>query len=52
MTRLITERDTKYISTNLTLVLSYLNLNPLELVSRYRDPQLKVRENYSHMCLN
>ena len=27
----------------------YLNFHPLEVVSRYRDPQLKVGENYS--CL-
>ena len=27
----------------------YLNFLPLEVVSRYRDPQLQVAENYS--CL-
>ena len=25
------------------------NFHPLEAVSRYRDPQLKVGENYSHL---
>ena len=29
--------------------LNYLNFHPLEVVSRYRDPQLQVDENYS--CL-
>ena len=29
--------------------LIYLNVYPLEVVSRYRDPQLQVGENYS--CL-
>ena len=27
--------------------LFYLNFHPLEVVSRYRDPQLQVDENYS-----
>ena len=27
--------------------LIYLNFHPLEVVSRYRDPQLQVAENYS-----
>ena len=27
--------------------LIYLNFHPLEIVSRYRDPQLQVSENYS-----
>ena len=27
--------------------LSYLNFHPLEVVSRYRDPQLQVGENYA-----
>ena len=31
--------------------LSYLNFHPLEVVSRYRDTQLQVGENYSYMCL-
>ena len=25
------------------------NFHPLEVVSRYRDPQLQVGENYSHL---
>ena len=29
--------------------LSYLNFNPLEVVHRYRDPQLQVGENYSYL---
>ena len=29
----------------LYLKLSYLNFQPLEVVSRYRDPQLQVGEN-------
>ena len=29
--------------------LIYLNFEPLEVVSRYRDPQLQVVENYSYM---
>ena len=28
----------------------YLNFNPLEVVSRYRDPQLEVAENYFFIC--
>ena len=28
--------------------LFYLNFQPREVVSRYRDPQLQVAENYSH----
>ena len=27
---------------------SYFNFHPLEVVSRYRDPQLQVGENYSY----
>ena len=27
----------------------YLNFQPLEVVSRYRDPQLHVAENYSYL---
>ena len=27
----------------------YLNFHPLEAVSRYRDPQLQVGENYSYL---
>ena len=26
-----------------------LNFHPLEVVSRYRDPQLQVAENYSYL---
>ena len=29
--------------------LIYLNFHPLEVVSGYRDPQLQVAENYSHL---
>ena len=29
--------------------LIYLNFQPLEVVSRYRDPQLQVAENYSYL---
>ena len=35
------------------LTLSKLNnihFHPLEVVSRYRKPQLQVRENYSYLC--
>ena len=28
--------------------LIYYNFQPLEVVSRYRDPQLQVGENYSY----
>ena len=31
--------------------LSYLNFHPLEVVSRYRDPQLQVGENYSYLFI-
>ena len=27
----------------------YLNFHPFEVVSRYRDPQPQVAENYSHL---
>ena len=30
--------------------LSYLNFHPLEAVSRYRDPQLQVDDNYAYIC--
>ena len=29
--------------------LIYLNFQPLEVVSRHRDPQPQVVENYSHL---
>ena len=29
--------------------LNHLNFHPLEVVSRYRDPQLQVGENYSYL---
>ena len=29
--------------------LSYLNVHPLEVVSRYRDPQLHVGEKFSYL---
>ena len=32
-----------------TAKLIYLNFNPLEIVYRYRDPQLQVGENYSYL---
>ena len=33
----------------LTDKLNNLNFHPLKVVSRYRDPQLQVGENYSHL---
>ena len=30
----------------------YLNCQLLEVVSRYRDPQPQVVDNYSYICLN
>ena len=30
-------------------MLIYLNFQPLEVVSRYRDPQLQVAENYAYL---
>ena len=30
----------------------YLNFHPLEVVSRYRDPQVQVGENYSYILFN
>ena len=41
--RLCRERDTLHAK------VSHLNFHPLEFVSRYRDPQLQVGENY--ICL-
>ena len=32
-----------------TAKLVYLNFQPLEVVSRYRDPQPQVVENYSYL---
>ena len=32
----------------LIVKLSYLDFNQLQVVSRYRDPQLQVGENYTH----
>ena len=32
-----------------TAKLIYLNFQPLEVVSRYREPQLQVAENYSYL---
>ena len=29
--------------------LNHLNFQPLEVVSRYRDPQLQVAENYAYL---
>ena len=29
----------------------YLNFHPLEVVSRYRDTQLQVAENYWYLCI-
>ena len=34
---------------NISARLIYLNFHPLEDVSRYRDPQLQVGENYSYL---
>ena len=34
----------------LNIPLNYLNFHPLEVVSRYRDPQPQVIE-FIHMCL-
>ena len=31
--------------------LSYLNFHPLEIVSRYRDPQVQAGENYTYNLL-
>ena len=31
------------------VLICFLNVYPLEFVSRYRDPQLQVGENYSYM---
>ena len=41
----------KYVNLGLTLILLsiYLNFHQLEVVSRYRDPQLRVAENYSYL---
>ena len=33
----------------LTAKLFYFNFHPLEVVSRWRDPQLQVSENYSDL---
>ena len=33
----------------LTAKLFNLNFHPLEVVSRWRDPQLQVSENYSYL---
>ena len=30
--------------------INYLNFHPLVVVSRYREPQLQVGENYSYFC--
>ena len=35
--------------TKFIYMLIYLNFRPLEVVSRYRDPQLQVVENYSYL---
>ena len=34
-----------------TAKLNELNFHPLEVVSRYRDPQLQVGENYSYLFI-
>ena len=34
---------------SVTAQLIYLNFQPLEVVSRYRDPQPQVVENWSHL---
>ena len=40
-------KDAKIINPYPELV--YLNFHPLEVVSRYRDPQLQWGGNYSHL---
>ena len=32
-------------------MLSFLDFQPLEVVSRYRDPQPQVAENYSYLLI-
>ena len=39
----------KYNVTAYHAKLIYLNFQPLEVVFRYRDPQLQVGENYSYL---
>ena len=40
----------RYVSTNpYPANLIYLNFQPLKVVSRYRDPQPQVVENYSYV---
>ena len=39
----------KQMLTLIPLSLIYLNFHPLEVVSRYRDPQLQVGENYLYL---
>ena len=39
----------KLVSTLALISVIYLNFYPLEIVSRYRDPQLQVIENYSYV---
>ena len=42
-------RDAKWCFNPLTAKLFNLNFHPLEVVSRWRDPQLQVSENYSDL---
>ena len=42
------ERDKQY-NDPLAMKLYYLNFRQLEVVSRYRDPQLQAGENYSYL---
>ena len=38
-----------YLFNPLTAKLACLNFHPLEVVGRYRDPQLQVGENHSYL---
>ena len=49
---MVNHQDLQMIGLKLTLILLsliYLNFHPLEVVSRYRDPQLEVGENYLYL---
>ena len=41
----------KPLSTHILLTKIDLNFQPLEVVSRYRDPQPQVVENYSYLFI-
>ena len=40
------------VKTNKTIKREIKKIHPNEIVSRYRDPQLQVGENYSHCVKN